>query len=1133
MKKYLSLGFTVIFVLSVVVFNTPMVFATPTTHEPNINSVKVDNKLSETVLPSSSIEINVNATTHDADNQSDWESTGWRIANTSGLFTCVNTSDLHHNTGNRNFSVTAPSTDGAYNVYVQAYAGSQSCGGYPSSQFTLSNAIIVHTPDKTPPTLHLPANITIEATSPAGATVTFSASATDTNPTSPVVSCTPSSGFTFPLKTTSVSCEATDTAGNKATGSFGVTVKDTTSPNVVISGSNPLSLVVGDSFTAPVASASDLVDIDVKTASVFSNNVDTAHHGTYHVVYHATDVSGNTGSATLTVNVEDIKIEICHKTGNSWKFMDTPDGSSLDGHLGHGDFLYTGPKNEGNDEWCNDNKPKPEVPKTATISATKIVCDNESDLPNWGAGGTDITANTATDFIAQHPTCRLMTPWTFEWIQNDNEPTTKNDDASHLAGWTTFTSSDTSVHAGKKIWVREQANAGYIPFSGLNTDQSNSAEFYCDTDVYNYDNLEWVNTVAEKTYYCIGFNVPKQCDVVSDTTNVVEEGVNSYNAVETWNHSAWYDKTILGDAAKWIWKTFKVENPTQDETKVFVKTFNLNSIPISANIEVAADNGFILTVNGATIADKIGEEKNYGSVVTYPITNLVVGTNTIRMTVKNFALADSTGESNPAGALYKLHIMGSNDCSNIEPNDECKNIEGYQSSIPKGYHKDDAGSCVQNDPEPVCDSNINLIQNGDFEQPELASGTWDVIPDSNPLLKWLVAWVGSVTDGRLGLEIQNNAAGAPYSGLQHAELDGDHPVTIWQNVSTIPGKTYKLDFAYSPRQGRDALDNEITVKVDGVSQLPVLSVDGTSNTNTVWTPETRSFVAVGSTTKIEFSDTGTDTSYGGFIDNVSLSCQPSDGPVCTESKILVDGQCIIPTPVCTNPLALNYDSEISNTEIENNSVCTYTPRGQCSDSCGLSATTVPDGQGGQISCSATNACSTPVMCEWNSQILASDSLCVAPARCQYNSDILASSPACVAPRTGGGGGGQLIHRIEQVGQVLGASTVRGLSCSIYLNKYIKYGSKNNDPVEVKKLQEFLNEYLGLKLAVSGVYDLDTYNAVKIFQVKYSKDVLHPWIPYGLTNEDVSSGTGYVYKTTKRLINLLKCPDLVLPAPSLD
>src|ERR1700753_2755306 len=54
-------------------------------------------------------------------------------------------------------------------------------------------------PEPTPPVLHLPANITAEATSPAGAIVNFNATATDAKDTNVVVTCTPSSGSQFAL----------------------------------------------------------------------------------------------------------------------------------------------------------------------------------------------------------------------------------------------------------------------------------------------------------------------------------------------------------------------------------------------------------------------------------------------------------------------------------------------------------------------------------------------------------------------------------------------------------------------------------------------------------------------------------------------------------------------------------------------------------------------------------------------------------------------------------------------------------------------------------------------------------------------------------------------------------------------
>ncbi len=96
-------------------------------------------------------------------------------------------------------------------------------------------------------------------------------------------------------------------------------------------------------------------------------------------------------------------------------------------------------------------------------------------------------------------------------------------------------------------------------------------------------------------------------------------------------------------------------------------------------------------------------------------------------------------------------------------------------------------------------------------------------------------------------------------------------------------------------------------------------------------------------------------------------------------------------------------------------------------------------------------------------------------------------------------------------QVISAGPV----CAPYLNSYIKYGQKNN-PVDVSKLQVFLNKFQGTKLTVDGKYKLADFNAVKAFQAAHN-EVLSTW---GITKP-----TGYVYSETKRVINKMYCNSL--------
>jgi archaellum component FlaF (FlaF/FlaG flagellin family) len=79
--------------------------------------------------------------------------------------------------------------------------------------------------DRTPPVLHLPAPITREATSAAGAVVSYTVTATDDLDPAPTVACTPSAGSLFPPGSTSVQCTATDAAGNHTSATFPVTVR--------------------------------------------------------------------------------------------------------------------------------------------------------------------------------------------------------------------------------------------------------------------------------------------------------------------------------------------------------------------------------------------------------------------------------------------------------------------------------------------------------------------------------------------------------------------------------------------------------------------------------------------------------------------------------------------------------------------------------------------------------------------------------------------------------------------------------------------------------------------------------------------------------------------------------------------
>jgi hypothetical protein len=158
--------------------------------------------------------------------------------------------------------------------------------------------------DTTPPALTLPADKTVEATGPNGATVNYSASASDLVDGNISPTCLPASGSTFALGTTTVHCAATDAAGNQATGSFDVTVVDTTPPALTLPADKTVDATgLSGAVVTYSATASDLVDGSVAVNCSPASGA-TFAPGTTTVHCSATDAAGNTANGSFTVTVK-------------------------------------------------------------------------------------------------------------------------------------------------------------------------------------------------------------------------------------------------------------------------------------------------------------------------------------------------------------------------------------------------------------------------------------------------------------------------------------------------------------------------------------------------------------------------------------------------------------------------------------------------------------------------------------------------------------------------------------------------------------------------------------------------------------------------------------------------------------
>ncbi|MCK6407236.1 MAG: DUF642 domain-containing protein [Rhodocyclaceae bacterium] len=175
-------------------------------------------------------------------------------------------------------------------------------------------------------------------------------------------------------------------------------------------------------------------------------------------------------------------------------------------------------------------------------------------------------------------------------------------------------------------------------------------------------------------------------------------------------------------------------------------------------------------------------------------------------------------------------------------------------------------------------ASTNLVLNGSFEDisanpgiQQLANNTWQVF-SSIP---------GWTTFTGAGIEVRNNVAGVAQHGVQFVELDshGVNPNSaMQQQLSTIGGQNYTLSFWYSPRPStasRPSDTNNISVFWNGATLLPTLS--GTNNTGSHnWQQYSYTVTGTGSDI-LRFGALGTQDTYGGSLDNVSVTAVPEPG----------------------------------------------------------------------------------------------------------------------------------------------------------------------------------------------------------------------------------------------------------------
>ena len=87
-----------------------------------------------------------------------------------------------------------------------------------------------------------------------------------------------------------------------------VEIKDLTPPEIVLKGSNPITIPVGFNYEDAGYVVTDNYDKVEDIVVKKSGSVDTSVPGTYYITYTATDTSGNKSSVTRTIIVEEVKV---------------------------------------------------------------------------------------------------------------------------------------------------------------------------------------------------------------------------------------------------------------------------------------------------------------------------------------------------------------------------------------------------------------------------------------------------------------------------------------------------------------------------------------------------------------------------------------------------------------------------------------------------------------------------------------------------------------------------------------------------------------------------------------------------------------------------------------------------------
>lgn len=157
---------------------------------------------------------------------------------------------------------------------------------------------------------------------------------------------------------------------------------------------------------------------------------------------------------------------------------------------------------------------------------------------------------------------------------------------------------------------------------------------------------------------------------------------------------------------------------------------------------------------------------------------------------------------------------------------------------------------------------VELVTNGSFEDDIQDDNTWSIYANLN-------GWTG----GALGIEQRNAVAGQAWDGYNFVELDTTGNSSMWQYLDTKQGTHYTLTFGYSARPGTSGMAADTNdIQVYWNNQLvTTLSAVNPSPTDHDWHAFSFDVVGGEGPSRLKFVAVGTNDSYGGSLDAVSVT----------------------------------------------------------------------------------------------------------------------------------------------------------------------------------------------------------------------------------------------------------------------